>query len=246
MDLFAGRIALSVSILMLPTLVGCANTPTISSVLKENYAGYSQVLPWAEVNLTDTQFPYIPGTIASFTEQHPETLDEAAIFSFSGEYCSPGYPMKRLRARPLPDSSVYYSFDTSLRRTFIRAKKRAEEDLTLNEDDIRLLRRVVIRITRARAYSLARPTFSAGSSKTGCSLQYTASLAKITSVIAGDVRVDVAFKTNIGLDTRVAITNKIHAALGFGYFNVEVYNVVATNVVFGAKLLRVIKRSPST
>jgi hypothetical protein len=223
---------------------GCAKPPTLTSVMKARYPGYGQILPWAEVRRGEPDYPYIPGTVASVDVQSPATRREAPTLAFAGDYCPPGFSLARIRPVRLADTTVVYDFEIGLRRQRDKAAARAEADLALDEGDIRYLRRVMLRITRARAYPLSATQGRKLRHATSCltAIEGRPGLHRVTSIIAGDVSVEIAFKTSVDLTLRAAtqgaVLTKLQFALGFGYFDIQGSKVSGANIAFGAKLAR--------
>jgi hypothetical protein len=208
--------------------------------MKAHYPGYGQLLPWAEVQRADTEYPYVPGTVASVEVASSDRRGDPPTVSFSGDYCPPGYALARVRPVRLADAALRYEFDVGLRRQRAQSAARAEAELTLDENDIRFLRRVVVRISRARAYPLARARPGALRHASSClmAIDGKPGLHRVTSIIAGDVTVDMAFKTNIDLSVRSGLVSKVQFALGAGYFQAEGARISGKDIVFGAKLAR--------
>lgn len=218
-------------------LAGCAQAPTLRSVLKDRYPGYDQVLPAESVQPDDLRFDYIPGTITALLLQEPRTRSQAAVWANDGIYCPPGFALSGLRPVARASTSTVYEFDFSLRR--LLSARKVKSDLKLEENEIEFLRRVTIDIANPRIYSFRRgqPPVAYLSACTDA-IAHRPDLFKIRSIAVGDVRVGVEFKDNVSLLAKFALFNKIRTSFGFGYVQGDSYTLVGEHIVFGVRLAK--------
>src|SRR5579871_561937 len=228
--------ALRAAILGLCCFVGaCAPAPTLRSVLKDYYPGYDQLSPASGVLLDEGRYDYLPGNIIALELANPRTATAAANWNEqSSMYCPTNIPLSALGATKRKDIHVIRDLDFSVRRAL--GLKKAKADLNLEDNELEVLRRDEISVSSARIYRLRpgqKPKFDPDCLT---SLAGRPDLARLRSVLAGDVRVNVIFKDDVSLLAKLAVSNKILANLGFGYVRGLSMDYTATNMVFAARV----------
>ena len=133
---------------------GCTPVPTLRNVLAQHYAGYDQVLPASEALLNEKRYEYLPGNIAAFTLTERRNAFAAASWSSKSDYCSINVPLSLFRPKQRNSAIVVHDFDLSLRRAL--GLKKAKADLQLEDNEIEMLRKVEIRISSPKEYSVQK------------------------------------------------------------------------------------------
>ena len=213
---------------------GCTPVPTLRNVLAQHYAGYDQVLPASEALLNEKRYEYLPGNIAAFTLTEPRNAFAAASWSSKSDYCSINVPLSLFRPKQRNPATVVHDFDLSLRRAL--GLKKAKADLQLEENEIELLRKVEIRISSPKEYSVQKtpkPDFvqSCLAAMTG-----RTDVKRIRAILVGDVSIKVLFKDNVGFLAKSAVLGKLQSNFGFSFLNGTSQDMSAENVVFAARL----------
>jgi hypothetical protein len=213
---------------------GCTPVPTLRNVLAQHYAGYDQVLPASEALLNEKRYEYLPGNIAAFTLTERRNAFAAASWSSKSDYCSINIPLSLFRPKQRNSATVVHDFDLSLRRAL--GLKKAKADLQLEDNEIEMLRKVEIRISSPKEYSVQntpKPDYiqSCLAAMTG-----RTDLKRIRAILVGDVSVKVLFKDNVGFLAKTALLGKLQSNLGFGFLNGVSQDMSAENVVFAARL----------
>jgi hypothetical protein len=213
---------------------GCAPVPTLRNVLAQHYAGYDQVLPASEALLNEKRYEYLPGNIAAFTLTEPRNVFAAASWSSKSDYCSINIPLSLFRPKQRNTTTVVHDFDLSLRHAL--GLKKAKADLQLEPNEIEILRKVEIRISSPKEYSVQkglRPDYvqSCLAAMTG-----RTDIKRIRAILVGDISVKVLFKDNVGFLAKTALLGKLQSNLGFGFLNGVSQDMSAENVVFAARL----------
>jgi hypothetical protein len=213
---------------------GCTPVPTLRNVLAQHYAGYDQVLPASEALLNEKRYEYLPGNIAAFTLTEPRNVFAAASWSSKSDYCSINIPLSLFRPKQRNATTVVHDFDLSLRHAL--GLKKAKADLQLEPNEIEILRKVEIRISSPKEYSVQkglRPDYvqSCLAAMTG-----RTDIKRIRAILVGDISVKVLFKDNVGFLAKTALLGKLQSNLGFGFLNGVSQDMSAENVVFAARL----------
>jgi hypothetical protein len=215
-------------------VAGCARVPALRSVLATHYAGYDQVLPASEALPNEKRYEYLPGNIAAFTLSAPRNLIAAASWSSESDYCSANIALSQLRPRRQRAVLVVHNFDLSLRRALHEQK--AQADLQLEPNEFEILRRVEIRISSPREYTVQntpKPDYVASCI---AAMAGRSDAKRIRAILVGNVSVKVLFKDNVGPWQKTAVLNKLQSNLGVGFLNGVSEDLSATNVVFAARL----------
>ena len=226
----------------LAVVAGCTPVPTLRNVLAQHYAGYDQVLPASEALLNEARYEYLPGNIAAFTLTEPRTVFAAASWSSKSDYCSINIPLSLFRPKKRSATTVVHDFDLSLRRAL--GLKKAKADLQLEPNEIEILRKVEIRISSPKEYSVQmglKPDYvqSCLAAMTG-----RTDVKRIRAILVGDISVKVVFKDNVGFLSKTALLGKLQSNLGFGFLNGVSQDMSAENVVFAARLGGVSQNTP--
>jgi hypothetical protein len=213
---------------------GCTPVPTLRNVLAQHYAGYDQVLPASEALLNEKRYEYLPGNIAAFTLTEPRNVFAAASWSSKSDYCSINIPLSLFRPKQRNATTVVHDFDLSLRHAL--GLKKAKADLQLEPNEIEILRKVEIRISSPKEYSVQkglRPDYvqSCLAAMTG-----RTDIKRIRAILVGDISVKVLFKDNVGFLAKTALLGKLQSNFGFGFLNGTSQDMSAENVVFAARL----------
>jgi hypothetical protein len=213
---------------------GCAPVPTLRNVLAQHYAGYDQVLPASEALLNEKRYEYLPGNVAAFTLTEPRNVFAAASWSSKSDYCSINIPLSLFRPKQRNATTVVHDFDLSLRHAL--GLKKAKADLQLEPNEIEILRKVEIRISSPKEYSVQKglrpdyvqPCLAAMTGRTD--------IKRIRAILVGDISVKVLFKDNVGFLAKTALLGKLQSNFGFGFLNGTSQDMSAENVVFAARL----------
>jgi hypothetical protein len=213
---------------------GCTPVPTLRNVLAQHYAGYDQVLPASEALLNEKRYEYLPGNIAAFTLTEPRNVFAAASWSSKSDYCSINIPLSLFRPKQRNATTVVHDFDLSLRHAL--GLKKAKADLQLEPNEIEILRKVEIRISSPKEYSVQkglRPDYvqSCLAAMTG-----RTDIKRIRAILVGDISVKVLFKDNVGFLAKTALLGKLQSNFGFGFLNGTSQDMSAENVVFATRL----------
>jgi hypothetical protein len=217
-------------------LTGCAQPPSLRSVIRDHYPGYTQILPAASIEPADPLYGYIPGALLTGTQTEAATRRDAGVWTWNSGYCPPGYALQDLSPRPGRSVDMVYDFGLSLRR--LLHIRKARTDLALEENEIEVLRRVTIRVRGARSYRIMRNQRPRYAQACNESLRGHGDLRLLGGIVVGNVQVTATFKTNVSLLARLAVSHKIGASLGFGYLGAESYTATGDDLVFGARLMR--------
>ncbi len=213
---------------------GCTPVPTLRNVLAQHYAGYDQVLPASEALLNESRFEYLPGNIAAFTLTEPRNVFAAASWSSKSDYCSINIPLSLFRAKTRNSTTVVHDFDLSLRHAL--GLKKAKADLQLEPNEIEILRKVEIRISSAKEYSVQKGPKPEYVQTCLAAMTGRTDIKRIRAILVGDVSVKVLFKDNVGFLAKTALLGKLQSNFGFGFLNGVSQDMSAENVVFAARL----------
>jgi hypothetical protein len=213
---------------------GCTPVPTLRNVLAQHYAGYDQVLPASEALLNEKRYEYLPGNIAAFTLTEPRTVFAAASWSSKSDYCSINIPLSLLRPKQRNATTVVHDFDLSLRHAL--GLKKAKADLQLEPNEIEILRKVEIRISSPKEYSVQRGLKPDYVQSCLAAMAGRTDIKRIRAILVGDVSVKVLFKDNVGFLAKTALLGKLQSNFGFGFLNGVSQDMSADNVVFAARL----------
>jgi hypothetical protein len=224
------------AILGLCLLVGaCAPTPTLRNVLAKYYPGYDQLSPASSLLPDESRYEYLPGNVIALELAQPRTAFAAAAWNDkSSIYCPINIPLSALKAVKRNDAYVIHNFDVSLRSAL--GLKKAKADLSLEDNELEILRRVEITVSSARVYRLnpgQKPKFELACLN---SIARRSDLNLLRGILVGDVHVKVLFKDNVSLVAKIAVANKIQSNLGFGYLQGFSQDYSAINMVFAAKV----------
>jgi len=213
---------------------GCAPVPTLRNVLAQHYAGYDQVLPASEALLNEKRYEYLPGNVAAFTLTEPRTVFAAASWSSKSDYCSINIPLSLFRPKKRNATTVVHDFDLSLRHAL--GLKKAKADLQLEPNEIEILRKVEIRISSPKEYSVQRGLKPDYVQSCLAAMTGRTDIKRIRAILVGDVSVKVLFKDNVGFLAKTALLGKLQSNFGFGFLNGVSQDMSADNVVFAARL----------
>ena len=213
---------------------GCTPVPTLRNVLAQHYAGYDQVLPASEALPNEARFEYLPGNIAAFTLTEPRTILAAASWSSKSDYCSINIPLSLFRPKQRNSAIVVHDFDLSLRRAL--GLKKAKADLQLEDNEIEMLRKVEIRISSPKEYSVQKTPKPDYIQSCLAAMTGRTDIRRIRAILVGDVSVKVLFKDNVGFLAKTALLGKLQSNFGFGFVNGVSQDMSAENVVFAARL----------
>ena len=213
---------------------GCAPVPTLRNVLAQHYAGYDQVLPASEALLNEKRYEYLPGNVAAFTLTEPRTVFAAASWSSKSDYCSINIPLSLFRPKRRNATTVVHDFDLSLRHAL--GLKKAKADLQLEPNEIEILRKVEIRISSPKEYSVQRGLKPDYVQSCLAAMTGRTDIKRIRAILVGDVSVKVLFKDNVGFLAKTALLGKLQSNFGFGFLNGVSQDMSADNVVFAARL----------
>jgi hypothetical protein len=213
---------------------GCTPVPTLRNVLAQHYAGYDQVLPASEALLNEKRYEYLPGNIAAFTLTEPRNVFAAASWSSKSDYCSINIPLSLLRPKQRNATTVVHDFDLSLRHAL--GLKKAKADLQLEPNEIEILRKVEIRISSPKEYSVQRGLKPDYVQSCLAAMTGRTDIKRIRAILVGDVSVKVLFKDNVGFLAKTALLGKLQSNFGFGFLNGMSQDMSADNVVFAARL----------
>jgi hypothetical protein len=213
---------------------GCTPVPTLRNVLAQHYAGYDQVLPASEALLNEKRYEYLPGNIAAFTLTEPRNVFAAASWSSKSDYCSINIPLSLLRPKQRNATTVVHDFDLSLRHAL--GLKKAKADLQLEPNEIEILRKVEIRISSPKEYSIQRGLKPDYVQSCLAAMTGRTDIKRIRAILVGDVSVKVLFKDNVGFLAKTALLGKLQSNFGFGFLNGMSQDMSADNVVFAARL----------
>jgi hypothetical protein len=213
---------------------GCARVPALRSVLATHFYGYDQVLPASEALPDEKRYEYLPGNIAAFTLTAPRSFIAAASWSSESDYCSANIALSQLRPRRQRPVLVVHNFDFSLRRALHEQK--AVADLQLEPNEFEILRRVEIRITSPREYTVQNAPKPDYVSSCIAAMAGRSDAKRIRSILVGNVSVKVLFKDNVGPWQKTAVLNKLQSNLGLSFLNGVAEDLSASNVVFAARL----------
>jgi hypothetical protein len=213
---------------------GCTPVPTLRNVLAQHYAGYDQVLPASEALQNEARYEYLPGNIAAFTLTEPRNVFAAASWSSKSDYCSINIPLSLLRPKQRNSTTVVHDFDLSLRHAL--GLKKAKADLQLEPNEIEILRKVEIRISSPKEYSVQKGLKPDYVQSCLAAMTGRTDIKRIRAILVGDVSVKVLFKDNVGFLAKTALLGKLQSNLGFSFLNGVSQDMSAENVVFAARL----------
>jgi hypothetical protein len=213
---------------------GCAPVPTLRNVLALHYAGYDQVLPASEALPNEKRYEYLPGNIAAFTLTEPRNLIAAASWSSKSDYCSINIPLSLFRPKQRNATTVVHDFDLSLRHAL--GLKKAKADLQLEPNELEILRRVEIRISSPKEYSVQKGLQPDYVQSCLAAMAGRTDIKRIRAILVGDVSIKVLFKDNVGFLAKTALLGKLQSNFGFGFLNGFSQDMSAENVVFAARL----------
>jgi hypothetical protein len=221
---------------------GCTPVPTLRNVLAQHYAGYDQVLPASEALPNEPRYEYLPGNIAAFTLTEPRNIFAAASWSSKSDYCSINVPLSLFRAKQRNSMTVVHDFDLSLRHAL--GLKKAKADLQLEPNEIEILRKVEIRISSPKEYSVQmglKPDY-----EQSCLAAMTGrtDVKRIRAILVGDISIKILFKDNVGFLSKTALLGKLQSNFGFSFLNGTSQDMSAQNVVFAARLGAVSQNAP--
>jgi hypothetical protein len=140
----------------------------------------------------------------------------------------------------LKPTTLHYHVDVGVGGRASHGARRAAADLDLAPRELRLLRRVSVRILRPVRYALGRRELSAARAAVAAScpglFAASARLQQIDAILVADVAVEVRFKANVSFEDRMALLGRLGVSFGFGAGQATGYAWSGKNVVFAARL----------
>ena len=142
--------------------------------------------------------------------------------------------MPLLRPKQRNATTVVHDFDLSLRHAL--RLKIAKADLQLEPNEFEILRKVEIRISSPKEYSVQRGLKPDYVQSCLAAMTGRTDIKRIRAILVGDVSVKVLFKDNVGFLAKTAVLGKLQSNFGFGFLNGVSQDMSADNVVFAARL----------